>query len=512
MPGPIPIRAAFVATLLAFGIAAMVHLANAQTSSASFGQKDSQLSVPLISSQQMAPEDRAAAQSWQPAIAQSAQFFGYTLDSSYTYREIACPAAPRHLLLAYEAASANGSISRFTAIVGRGAEEETAGSHPVAQIIPILHFGIVPFIPAIANPHSIEVFNAAISPAPSATEVLSADQAGNQPLLLRSLCYLAMVGEEPASLGPSSADLATIHAPVPTLVFENKGKILQQVSIRSSQNSYQVWALTFQSGGKLLTATRQEHPIDRTPLVLNAANNGSPAGSTGATTISTGAAQISSPALAPTPMPPPAATASAAIAPAAAESTPTEVAAPTPATAAAAAIPAPPVPPANPPAVVASTPVATSVVATPADTAKVERPQPAPLPPPAEAPAPITEPVSTPVSAPATSTWPSHHRLSLRPYRRRLRQNRSPPFQHLSRYRLRQLQRQRRLLPTQRIPCLQRRPSLSPPRRPWSSRPFRCPRVVLSPIRRSRRAGSSPTPRSRHRRTCPNRTHPLARQ
>ena len=352
----------------------------------------------------MTPDDRAAAQSWQPAIAQSAQFFGYTLDSSYTYREIACPVAPRHLLLAYEAASANGSISRFTAIVGRGAEEETAGSHPVAQIIPILHFGIVPFIPAIANPHSIEVFNAAISPAPSATEVLSAAQAGNQPLLLRSLCYLAMVGEEPASLGPSSADQATIHAPVPTLVFQNKGKIRQQISIRSSQNSYQVWALTFQSGGKLLAATRQEHPIDRTPLVLNAANNGSPAGSTGATTISTGAAQISSPALAPTPMPPPAATASAAIAPAAAESTPTEVAAPTPATAAAAAIPAPPVPPANPPAVVASTPVAPSVVATPADTAKVERPQPAPLPPPAETPAPITEPVSTPVSAPATST------------------------------------------------------------------------------------------------------------
>jgi hypothetical protein len=272
MPSPIPIRTASAAALVSLAIL-VATLGRAQTASSAYPQDDSRFSIPLLSPQQMPPDDRTVAQSWQPAIANSAQFFGYTIDSSYTYREIACPVAPKHLLLAYEATAPNGSISRFTAVVSRGAEEENAGSHPVAQIIPILHFGVVPFIPAIANPHSIGVFNSAITPAPSATKILSANQAGSQPLLVRALCYLAIVGEEPAALGSPPSSPATIHAPIPALVFQNKGKIRQQLSIRSRQNSYEVWALAFQPGGNLLSATRQEHPIDRTPLVLDANND-----------------------------------------------------------------------------------------------------------------------------------------------------------------------------------------------------------------------------------------------
>jgi hypothetical protein len=386
MSPQIPIRIAPAVTLLSLAFLVATEFAGAQTGSRAYPQESSQMSVPRVSPQEMTPDDRASAQSWQPAIASSAQFFGYTVDPSYSYREIACPVAPHHLLLAYEATSPNGSASRFTAVVRRGAEEETSGGHPVAQIIPILHFGLVPFIPAIANPLSIEVFNAAISPAPSATEVLSANQAGNQPLLVRALCYLAMVGEEPAALSSPPSSQATIHAPIPTLVFQNKGRIRQQISIRSSQSSYQVWALTFQSGGNLLTATRQEHPIDRTPLVLNAANSGSPAVSTGMT--------ASGAHLSPQP---PIPVAAAPVAPA--EPTAPRVEPPTspaPGTAEAAAVPTPPTPPANLPAARVST-----LTATPANAAKVE---PAPPSLPAETEAPITQPVTTRVFTPAAST------------------------------------------------------------------------------------------------------------
>ena len=85
-----------------------------------------------------------------------------------------------------------------------------------------------------------------------------------------------MVGEEPAALRSPGLEQATIHAPIPTLVFQERGNIRQLISVRGAANSYQVWALTFRPGGKLLSATRAEHPIDRTPLVLNAANTGSP--------------------------------------------------------------------------------------------------------------------------------------------------------------------------------------------------------------------------------------------
>ena len=120
-------------------------------------------------------------------------------------------------------------------MVRRGAEGEAAGRHPEAQIIPILHFGVVPFVPAIANPHSIEVFDVAISATPTATEVLSGTEAGNQPLLVRSLCYLAMVGEEPAALGSPSLEQATIHAPIPTLVFEIEERFANRFPYAAAQ-------------------------------------------------------------------------------------------------------------------------------------------------------------------------------------------------------------------------------------------------------------------------------------
>jgi hypothetical protein len=235
-----------------------------------------QSSIPLLSPEQMTPDDLAVAKWWQQTIAQSAQFYGYTLDSSYGYRQIACPVAPNHLLLAYEATSPNSSVSRFTAVVPRGAEEQAAGRHPVAQIIPILNFGVTPFVQAIANPHSIEIFNSAVSAAPVGAAVLAEMQGGTDPILLRGLCYLAMVGEEPVALRSPSLESATIHAPVPTLQFLNKGKTRQLISIRNSATTYQVWALNFSSRGKLVSAIRQEHPIDTTTPLMEAANPRSP--------------------------------------------------------------------------------------------------------------------------------------------------------------------------------------------------------------------------------------------
>src|SRR5271170_6810419 len=122
-------------------------------------------SVPLLPPAQMPAADAQLAVLSQDAIARSAEVYGYTLDSSSSYREIACPFAPRDLLLAYESALPNGAISRFSAILSRDGGSGSAGRSPV-QIIPILHFGVVPFVPAFSNPHSIEVFNQAVTAAP----------------------------------------------------------------------------------------------------------------------------------------------------------------------------------------------------------------------------------------------------------------------------------------------------------------------------------------------------------
>jgi hypothetical protein len=399
-------RPALGAVLLAMALFTISEFARAQSSSAKPQPSPAEFSIPLLPPEQMTAGDQAAAQRQQQTIATSAQFYGYTLDSSYAYREIACPVAPDHLLLAYEATSQNGSVSRFTAVVRRGAEEESAGRHPVAEIIPILHFGVVPFGPAIANPHSINVFNSGVANAPSATEVLAATQAGNQPLLVRVLCYLAMVGEEPAALRSPGLEQATIHAPIPTLVFQGRGKIRQMISVRGAASSYQVWALTFQPGGKLLSAIRAEHPIDRTPLVLNAANTASPAEPTTPPTIPTVAnsapSQVSAEPAISTPVThEPVTSAPAAATTARDESPPTPPASVAPAVTsplATAETAKPPVLPTPPPPAAA---LSASALTPASANAEVSRP---PSPPsPAENTAPVTEPVTAPVSSPAAT-------------------------------------------------------------------------------------------------------------
>jgi hypothetical protein len=119
------------------------------------GQKPKTATIPLLPPAQMAASDVSIVVRSQSAIAESAQFYGYTLDSSYKFRKIVCPFVPEYLLLTYESAEASGSFSRFTAIVSRDAVGSTAQQLRRIEIIPILHFGVVPFIPAYSTPTAL---------------------------------------------------------------------------------------------------------------------------------------------------------------------------------------------------------------------------------------------------------------------------------------------------------------------------------------------------------------------
>lgn len=228
------------------------------------GQTDSgSVSIPLFSRAEMSASDRRLVSESQPAIARSALIYGYALDSSYDYKQIACPLAPSHLLLAYESARPNGAASRFTAVVPR-----TASPAQPVQVVSISHFGAVPFVPAGSNPHTIEVFNRVVSAAPVGKAV--ADNPGSNPLLFSSLCYLAMIGESPVALTAPSLAPATLHAPEPTLKFGEKGSVTQVVSVRNNSETYQVWNFAYGRDGRLVSAGQVDYPIDNAPPILNA--------------------------------------------------------------------------------------------------------------------------------------------------------------------------------------------------------------------------------------------------
>src|SRR5271163_4218483 len=342
-------------TNLATVLAALFSAFATLSAGAQLAPENRPVSIPLLPPAQMSAADARIAVQSQEAVARSAQIYGYKLDSSYSYREIACPFAPHDLLLAYESISPNAAISRFSAVVSRNGRSGSADHSPV-QIIPLFHFGIIPFVPASSSPHSIELFNQAVTAAPVGRALLSDMQRGQDPLVIRSLCYLAMIGVEPAALRSPSLDAATVHAPVPTLQFAEKGKTRQLISIRNSDTTYQVWTLTFSASGRLTTAAREEHPVEpATPVLLQAATPAFPsAAPVAANTAPAANPTLPQPAVASPPTPP-------------------AVPPPTPPTEATAAPPQPAAPPNTPPpAPVSAVPLETALIA-----ATAASPQPA---------------------------------------------------------------------------------------------------------------------------------------
>jgi hypothetical protein len=230
------------------------------------------IAIPLLTPAQMSSSDASVAAANQASVSRSAQIYGYDLDPSWSYRQIACPVAPKHVILAYESIGPRGVASRFTAIVRRESEQGMVAPRGGAEIIPIVHFGVVPFIPVYANPHTFEVFNRIV---PSARPVPSS-LSGDDPLLVRSLCFTAMIGEPPTLIRSPSLDKATLRAPVPTVLFLENRIVKTRFSVRNSEAGYQVWTLTFSSTGKLIVANKEEHPPDTMAPAFNAATTQTP--------------------------------------------------------------------------------------------------------------------------------------------------------------------------------------------------------------------------------------------
>ncbi|AXC10682.1 hypothetical protein ACPOL_1334 [Acidisarcina polymorpha] len=242
------------------------------------------LAISSVPASQMDPTQLRLVENSQRALADSARLYGFTLGestlgghspvrSSYEYKEIACPLVTRHLLLAYESIQPNGSTSRFTATISRENLRNRSG-HSVVQILPIQRAGAALFVPAWSSSHSIEVFNQAIAPEPIEQLISANAEHPEEPLLERSLCYLAMVGETPIAQRDPSRESSTIHAPVPTLAFLERGRVQQVFSVRSGGDTYQVWTFTYAAAGDLMAVAREPYSVHPAESPLLAASGG----------------------------------------------------------------------------------------------------------------------------------------------------------------------------------------------------------------------------------------------
>lgn len=210
-----------------------------------------QTGLDLRNRSQMTAQDSQVVLQRTQDIAHSAEFYGYSLDSSWTYQQTLCPIAPNHVLLNYTRTEANGSLSNFSAVVPR--------QSGVVEIFPILRSGISPFAQQWGE-HSYAVFNRLVAQERIGMKRLDMSSAFSMPWKDLALCYVALV-TTPEKNAQAPFQLASEV----TVSIHDRGQPDVGFTASDTNMSYSNWSLKFSSNGLLLKAFRDQHSVLYTP-------------------------------------------------------------------------------------------------------------------------------------------------------------------------------------------------------------------------------------------------------
>ena len=119
------------------------------------------------------------------------------------------------------------------------------------RIVPVLHRGAIPFVPAPTNLRNVALFNQLVAQSFSK---------GNSVEL--SACYAALTG---ARVNPETGvapKVGIAGAPVPTIHLEPQGKLLGvTLATRESASAYKIWDLSLSKAGQVRSVTTKDQPV-----------------------------------------------------------------------------------------------------------------------------------------------------------------------------------------------------------------------------------------------------------
>ena len=105
-----------------------------------------------IAADAMSAADRAAVESHQGELAETAKIYGYNFEAeNWSYEQTVCPPMPENILLHYRQIFPDGTESLFTALIPRGAGR--------VHVVPVLYHNATPFVPAPRNPNNYVLFD-----------------------------------------------------------------------------------------------------------------------------------------------------------------------------------------------------------------------------------------------------------------------------------------------------------------------------------------------------------------
>jgi len=191
--------------------------------------------VQVLSVGQMDPADAALLATRRQELATAAEFHGYDVSSgAWIQSQIACPYAPRYIILHDLQLSHEGSISLFTALVPRGSGQ--------IRIIPVLHHGVQALGIVGSTPGQRSLIDEVIS-----ARMLSEPRDPHGDWATLAYCYGALAGAEPVSFTATNLDQT-----VPRLYLDQNGKIREMsFSVLGPDKFYQDWTIQFDGHAKV---------------------------------------------------------------------------------------------------------------------------------------------------------------------------------------------------------------------------------------------------------------------
>jgi hypothetical protein len=231
--------------------AALALLLAAPASQSASAQESDHPHLPI---QHLAPEamsaaDRAAVETHQRELVESARIYGYNLEAgNWNYEQTLCAPMPEIVMLHYYQDFPDKTESLFTALVPRQTGR--------VRVVPVLYHNATPFLPAPKNPHNYAVFNDLVASNFSGTE-----SGNNRNWLALSACYAEMTGGPNLPSRPD-ADIGIAGAPSPTVHLDVRDKSTRvTLANREGDRTYKVWSIAFNKDGKIIAADTEDRSV-----------------------------------------------------------------------------------------------------------------------------------------------------------------------------------------------------------------------------------------------------------
>jgi hypothetical protein len=197
----------------------------------------------LLAPEQMADADRKTVEDVRNTIDSRAALQAMpTALSGWSYKQIACPAFPGHLLLRFSRSAGSSDVSEFSVAIPRTGQGKV-------HVLPIRRRSFSLFTPVSVNAQTVALFN----------RIREEEGEPQQDWTGVGLCYAALAGANPWVLLPSPAEKPGV-LPSPSLVelaVETDGSETIRFTDRAAQPVPMDWILVFNKQGSLLKATHK---------------------------------------------------------------------------------------------------------------------------------------------------------------------------------------------------------------------------------------------------------------